>query len=76
MSLNASKLAFISFHFLFRIEPFQWVAREKNKKIASSPGSRGRLWAKISNNHGFSSSRPSTGAREEIPSVGIHSAYF
>jgi hypothetical protein len=32
MSLNASKFAFISFHFLFRIEPFQWVAGEKNKK--------------------------------------------
>jgi hypothetical protein len=44
-SLNASKLAFISFHFLFRVEPFQWVAREKNKKIASCFGSRSRLWA-------------------------------
>jgi hypothetical protein len=38
MSLNASKFAIISFHFLFRIELFQRVAREKNKKIASSIG--------------------------------------
>jgi hypothetical protein len=37
MSLSASKFAFISFHFLFRIEPFQWVAREKNKKIPRPP---------------------------------------
>jgi hypothetical protein len=64
MSLNASKFAFIYFHFLFRIEPFQRVAREKIEKLLLRPGSRGRLWANVSNSHGFSPSRPSTGERE------------
>jgi hypothetical protein len=64
MSLNASKFAFIYFHFLFRIEPFQWVAREKIKKSLLRAGSRSRLWANVSNSRGFSSSRPSIGERE------------
>jgi hypothetical protein len=64
MSLNASKFAFIYFHFLFRIELFQRVAREKIKKLLLRAGSRGRLWAKISNSHGFPSSRLSAGEQE------------
>ena len=34
------------------------------KKLLLRSGSRGRLWAKVSNSHSSSSSRPSTGERE------------
>jgi hypothetical protein len=33
MKGNESKIAFICFHLFLRIGAFQWVTREKNKKI-------------------------------------------
>jgi hypothetical protein len=43
MKVKTSKIAFISFHFLFRIETFQWVMGEKNKKICLGLNSRDGL---------------------------------
>jgi hypothetical protein len=40
MQRNESKIAFISFHKFFRIEPFQRITREKNKKIPLPSNSR------------------------------------
>jgi hypothetical protein len=34
MKENESKIAFICFHLLFQIEPFQGLAAEKNNKIS------------------------------------------
>jgi hypothetical protein len=40
MKGNESKIAFISFHYLFRIEPFQMVTADSNKKIPPFLNSR------------------------------------
>jgi hypothetical protein len=40
MKGNERKCAFISFHFLFGIEPFQWVAGDSNEKNLFALGSR------------------------------------
>jgi hypothetical protein len=36
MKTNERKIAFISFHFLFRIGTFQWVTADSNKKFPSA----------------------------------------
>jgi hypothetical protein len=36
MKVKASKIAFIYFHLLFRIEPFKWVMGEEDKKSGSA----------------------------------------
>jgi hypothetical protein len=43
MKIKTSKIAFISFHFLFRIENFQWVTGEERKKIWFGLNSRDGL---------------------------------
>jgi hypothetical protein len=51
-------MAFISFHFLFRIGPFQWVTADSNKKIFPFLNSRIGLCAEgFSSLHSVSCSR-------------------
>jgi hypothetical protein len=42
---NENKVAFIPFHFLFQIEPFQCVTADKNEKIFAGSNSRLKLCA-------------------------------
>ena len=49
-----SKSPFIYFLFLFRIEPFQSMARKKIKKIASPWSSHPELWTNVRNRCAFS----------------------
>jgi hypothetical protein len=46
MKIKESKIAFISFLLLLRIETFQMVTEEKNKKILFRVSSRRGLWSK------------------------------
>src|SRR5580692_10679066 len=45
---NKRKIAFICFHYFFRIGTFQWVTAEKDKKVFSPFGSRLRFCALFS----------------------------
>jgi hypothetical protein len=56
----------LSFTFIFFSESsfFNGLRVKKIKKLLLRAGSRGRLWAKISNSHGFPSSRLSAGEQE------------
>jgi hypothetical protein len=57
--------------------PFQWVAGDASKKIASSPRLARRVVTNVSNSHGFSSSRRSIGERErDFGNRNIVWAYF
>jgi hypothetical protein len=67
-------LAFISVYF-FESRLFNGLRLIQIKKLLLRSGSRGRLWAKVSNSHSSSSSRPSTGDKD-ILSIGIDSGYF
>jgi hypothetical protein len=68
----------LSFNFIFFSESslFNGLRVKKIKKLLLRPGSRGGLWANVSNSRGFSSSRPSIGEREEILPMGTHSVNF
>jgi len=45
MKANANKIAFFCFHLFFRIEAFQGVTADSNKKTGAARDSRGGLWS-------------------------------
>jgi hypothetical protein len=70
MQVNEGKIAFICFHLFFRIEPFQRVTSEKNKKIPCCLNSPPGLRSNVSNStQPRSSAQPSPSPVNESSSI-------
>ena len=73
MGLNASKLTSVYF---CELKLFNGLRARQLEKPLLRPGSRRRLWANVSNSHGFFFSRLSHDERERDSAGGKHSADF